>query len=1253
MSKGKIWENFINQYSVSKTLRFELKPVGKTLENINAKGLIEEDEQRAEDYKKAKKIIDEYHKYFIEGALGSCSLDLNILNEFLQLYNKAQKTDADKKEYEKIQTTLRKNIAESFGKNADKKTKEQYENLFKKELLRNDLPDWVEDEEDAKIIERFKTFTTYFTGFHENRKNIYDNEEKSTAIGYRIVHENLPKFIDNMNAFEKISKALDLSEIDRDFQSELGEIKAEEFFTIEFFNQCLNQFGIDRYNTLLGGISEGENIKKKQGLNERINLYNQQLKGERKKERLPKLKVLYKQILSDSSSHSFSIDEFENDNELLESLEIFYKNELIGFNHSGVDSNIFDLVKDLLLKIDESEQSSIYLKNDKGLTEISQRIFGDWNIIKSALEEYYDEHYPPKKDTFNKKELDERSRWLKENHSIGVIEKALANYENEIVREHLKQNSAPIVSYFKSLEVDGENLIDKIYSAYGNISDLLNSSYPDEKKLVSDRTSKDKIKVFLDSLMSLLHFLKPLDVKDLGNKDSAFYGDYDFIVEQLSKLVRLYNKTRNYLTRKPYSIEKIKLNFENSTLLAGWDVNKERDNNCVIFKRQDGDRELFYLGIMDKSHNKIFTKIEEAKSDDVYQKMNYKLLPGPNKMLPKVFFSKKSIDFYAPGEELLKNYKNGTHKKGENFNLQHCHELIDFFKRSINKHEDWSQFNFKFSDTSEYEDTSFFFKEVSQQGYSITFKNIDRETIEKFVDEGKLYLFQIYNKDFSPKSKGRPNLHTLYWKMLFDERNLANTVYQLNGEAEVFYRKKSISEKDRVVHRADEPIGLKNSENSAQKSLFPYDIVKDRRFTVDKFQFHVPITLNFKSEGNERLNISVNKFLKDNPDVNIIGLDRGERHLIYLTLINQKGEILHQESLNEVMGVNYQQKLHRVEKDRTEERRNWDRIENIKELKSGYLSQVVHKISQLMVEYNAIVVMEDLNFGFKRGRIKVEKQVYQKFEKTLIDKLNYLVFKDREPEEPAGVLNALQLTNKFESFKKLGKQCGFLFYVTSDYTSKIDPATGFVNLLYPKYESVEKSQNFFRKFDNICFNSGAGYFEFDFDYSNFTDRADGTRTRWKVCTVGNERFGYNPKTKASETVNVTESLKELLLQHEIAFENGESLVESISKNTTKYFHKSLLNFLRLTLTLRHSKTGTDIDYILSPVANEEGVFFDSRNASDKMPKDADANGAYNVALKGLMVLERINAAEDLSQFKFKDMSIKNKDWLKFVQDRQG
>lgn len=51
---------------------------------------------------------------------------------------------------------------------------------------------------------------------------------------------------------------------------------------------------------------------------------------------------------------------------------------------------------------------------------------------------------------------------------------------------------------------------------------------------------------------------------------------------------------------------------------------------------------------------------------------------------------------------------------------------------------------------------------------------------------------------------------------------------------------------------------------------------------------------------------------------------------------------------------------------------------------------VIHYIAQLVVKYNAVVAMEDLNYGFKTGRFKVERQVYQKFETMLIE--NYIIW---------------------------------------------------------------------------------------------------------------------------------------------------------------------------------------------------------------------------------------------------------------------
>jgi CRISPR-associated protein Cpf1 len=461
------------------------------------------------------------------------------------------------------------------------------------------------------------------------------------------------------------------------------------------------------------------------------------------------------------------------------------------------------------------------------------------------------------------------------------------------------------------------------------------------------------------------------------------------------------------------------------------------------------------------------------------------------------------------------------------------------------------------------------------------------------------------------------------------------------------------------VHKAHEPIPNKNSLNEKKQSEFDYDIIKDRRYTLDKFQFHVPITMNFKADGLNNINTEVNRFLKESNNTHIIGIDRGERHLLYLTLINSKGEIVKQFSLNEIVNeykgktykTNYHDLLDKKEGNRDEARRNWKTIETIKELKEGYLSQVIHKISELMIEYNAIVVLEDLNMGFMRGRQKVEKQVYQKFEKMLIDKLNYLVIKKKPHNEFGGTLKAYQLTNKFESFKKLGKQSGFLFYIPAWNTSNIDPVTGFVNLFDTHYENIDTAKEFFKKFDDIKYNQNKGYFEFVVkNYSSFNTKAEGTKQDWTICTFGDRIETFRNPQKNSQWDNrkilLTEEFINLFEQYGISYKNKEELKVAISQQTEKVFFERLLHLLKLTLQMRNSITGTETDYLISPVANEQGEFYDSRKASDTLPKNADANGAYNIARKGLWVIEQIKQAEDLTKLK---LAISNKEWLHFVQ----
>lgn len=1304
---------FTNLYSLSKTLRFELKPVGKTKENIEKAGLITQDEERATAYQKVKKIIDEYHKWFIAEALESFELDKEALSEYYLQYHLPKAEGQNREHFEKIQKTLR----ESIGKQLT--THPIYKQIDKKELLKGKkgeeallskiIPN-LSDEllkslniqshlEAQKLIEGFGNFTTYFSGFHTNRKNMYSSEEQSTAIAYRLIHENLPRFIDNAKVYEKL-KTSDLvqkmPQLCKDLESIIQVNAIDDMFCLNYFNQTLSQKGIDVYNHLLGGYTP-KGGKKIQGLNELINLYNQDQKD--KNNRLPKLKPLYKQILSDRDTASFIPEMFESDESLLEAVQKGYENILSNVLSGGLEDGRPSLM-DLLGKLKEYELSKIYIKNDLSLTQVSKSCFNHWGVIEEAWNYKYDlEKKNAKQDD---KYVDERKKAFKRHKSFSIQE-----INDLISLLHREYSSGDVAHYFMPMngqeEKDPVMFFTNIENHYNAIKDLLNTPYQAKKKLSQNKAHVRKIKEFLDSIKALQHFIKPLlGAGDEAEKEERFYGEFLPMWEKLDDIITpLYNKVRNYMTQKPYSTDKFKLNFENATLLDGWDVNKECDNSGVLLRKNG----LYYLALMNKNHNTVFQKKFSSNEESSYEKINYKYFPDASKMIPKcstqtkevvshfkdgvnvtkiiqgknfiseLEISKKIFDLnnkvYDADNRMFVRKVSKEDKRPKQFQKEYVkqsgddrgfrdalNQWIDFCKDFVSKYQSTAPFSLQFSKTENYQSLDEFYKDIVC--YSINYSSIPEGYIDQLVEEGKIYLFQIYNKDFSLYTKGTPNMHTLYWRALFDPSNLNDVKYKLNGEAEVFYRKKSIDESDKIVHKAHESINNKNELNKKKQSIFEYDIVKDKRFTMDKFQFHVPITLNFQAEGSKNINNKVNEYIQMGGVDHVIGIDRGERHLLYLTVVDLNGNIVEQRSLNEIVNshrentyqTNYHKLLDQREGSRDKSRKDWDSIESIKELKEGYLSQVIHQVAQLMVQYKAIVVLEDLNFGFMRGRQKVEKQIYQKFEKMLIEKLNYLVDKKKNQNEAGGVLQAFQFANKFESFQKLNKQSGFLFYIPAWNTSKIDPTTGFVNLIDTRYHSVEKARHLFEQFDTIRFNENKNYFEFEVkDYRKFSGKAEGTRLQWTICTYGERIKTFRNPEKNSEwdnqVVMLSEEWKKLFAQYNISLD--DKLKEELVKQDGKPFFKEALFLLKLTLQMRNSLTGTEEDYLISPVMNEQGTFYDSRCSGDLLPKDADANGAYNIARKGLWVINQIKEAKDLKKLK---LAISNKEWLKFAQKKK-
>lgn len=1363
-----------NGYSVSKTLRFELKPIGKTLENISKGKFLESDKKKSEDYKDAKKIIDNYHQYFIDEVLKTANLDWQKLADEIKEYSKTKDDDA------KLileQEKQREQIFNLFAK--DEKYKKRYAALTAstpKDLFNTILPEWFGNKNDSNLnktaIDTFKRFYSYFKGFQENRENVYSSKDIPTAVPYRIVNDNFPKFLQNISVFETIQKKCPqvIVDVEKELAEYLGDEKISDIFEIQSFNKYLcqsgveNQRGIDFYNQIIGGVVEENKEQNLRGINQFLNLYWQQHPDFAKENRRIKMVPLFKQILSDRTdrtSLSFKIESIDSDEELKQ-LIIDCANKLEEKSKEDGKS-IFENSCDLFESIKEENLNEIYI-NRKDINNFSRILTGDWAWLQSRMNYYADEKFSTKA---------EKARWVKsleeegENKSKGFYTLAELNDVLEYSSDNVPKTNIRITDYFEHRNrfyyekgtdnyVQSEELVAlSVKEMYDDIlakRKVMENSFENsvKEKLQEDSETVSKIKDYLDSVQDLLHRIKPLKVNGVG--ESAFYANFDTIYNALREVISVYNKTRNYLTKKSAVPEKYKLNFDNPTLADGWDLNKEQANTSILL-RKNGQ---FYLGVMNPDNKPKFKEKYEISNEDFYEKMIYKQFDAM-KQIPKcstqtkvvkqhfltgttspiVLNDKKSFlkeltvtheiwflnNHVWDGEKFVPKRDNETrpkkfqigyykqtgdlegYKNALSIWITYCKDFLMTYKSS-------AIYDYHFKKSEEYKDLTEFFEYVDSTCYKLSFTNIPVLEIEKMVEDGKLYLFQIYNKDFSPESKGIPNMHTLYWKNLFSEENLKDVCLKLNGEAELFYRPVGI--KNPIVHKKDSYLVNKLTKDgkSIPESIYEeiyknangkldklsndaeeyknthdvvikvakHDIIKDKHYTVPKFLFHVPITINFKATGNSySLNENVRKFLKNNPDVNIIGLDRGERHLIYLSLINQKGEILEQFSFNTVeqsrndanpRKIDYHEKLNQREKERDKARKSWQTIGKIAELKEGYLSAVIHKLTQLMIDYNAIVVMEDLNFGFKRGRFHVEKQVYQKFEHMLIDKLNYLVFKDKGLTEAGGVLNGYQLANKFESFQKLGKQSGMLFYIPAGYTSKIDPKTGFVNMFnFKDLTNIHKKRDFFSKFESIYFDNDTESFVFTFDYKNFDGKAREEMfiSKWSVYSR-EKRIVYYPKNKSYDDVFISEKLKVLFQKMNINYASENNLLDSIleigadlkngdkpSKDVADFWDGLLYHF-KLILQMRNSNAQTEEDYIISPVKADDGTFFDSREESKKednatLPKDADANGAYHIALKGLSLLKRFDVADEKSLKKF-DMKITNADWFKFVQEKE-
>ena len=196
--------------------------------------------------------------------------------------------------------------------------------------------------------------------------------------------------------------------------------------------------------------------------------------------------------------------------------------------------------------------------------------------------------------------------------------------------------------------------------------------------------------------------------------------------------------------------------------------------------------------------------------------------------------------------------------------------------------------------------------------------------------------------------------------------------------------------------------------------------------------------------------------------------------------------------------------------------------------------------------------------------------------------------------------------------------------------------------------NAETRKRFFEKFDAIRFISEEDGFEFTFNYENFKTHQTDYKKEWTVSTIGKrivmkEENGHKKPIDYYPTRELINSFKNMgvtLLPNM----DVKAVIENFAtdKQSASFF-SSLFFAFKSTLQMRNSSALTGEDYILSPV-KADGIYFCSQDEASKgqdatLPIDADANGAYHIALKGLYTLM------------YPGEKIEHAKWLEFMQTK--
>ena len=866
-------------------------------------------------------------------------------------------------------------------------------------------------------------------------------------------------------------------------------------------------------------------------------------------------------------------------------------------------------LSDIFSNCENYNLDNIIIKNNK-LHDFSKFVYGNHNFISDKIDTYADAKFNKVKD---------RKKFKKQDFSIELL--------NNILEENV----------FKKIKIDTETYKDSF-----------------SKFCFCPIDFKGYFDFCLDFCNNIMHVFR--DVVKLFDINDIIDLRFNMEFEEISNFYRDFNKvfncTRNFATKRNEYIKSYILNFGNPLLNnPGWSESKIKENLCILLVKNSE----YYLGLL-TSKNFEFEITDDTNHS--YGKMVNMQLGDINKQCPRMVFTKGVKNHFENSNEIYV-LDNGckitrehydiyvSQKVNKDFfenNKESLVKYIDLFKNYfMNCYENRHFFDFSNIKTaSEYKKLDDFYKDLSTALYHTSFEHISDRCMEKLQNENKLWLFRLNCQDFSEFKKlgSNKNVHTLIFETFFSEENKSKHFpIRLNGGFEIRYRDEGLT--DGVIHKKGSILLNKNDKNGNRipdtiyckllaflngksvelsneekyytendlliKKIAQYDIVKDRRYIKPKYEIRLPFKLNSTAENLaiSKINDMMDKYVKSNK-CNIIGIDRGERNLLCLTVIDYKGKVLERRCLDKINNVNYNELMTIIEKDRKNQRKSWKGISKIKNVKKGYISYAVKEIVDLIEKYNAIICLEALNEEFMQTRTKIEKSIYREFVKQLVNKLSYMIVNKKESIIGVKQLAFNECKDEFHN--------GIIYYVEPSYTSKIDHTTGFANLFnFRKITNNETRKDFFEKMNYIKYENNL--YKFGFDYKNFnthTNHLDGNVFSVDSYGVRIKRFKNNEGYWDSQEIDLTKELNKLFENVDIANKNIKDVIINDEKICSKVF-----DLFKLIVQIRN--TDSNNDYLISPVKNNFGIYYDTRCI---MYEDQDCNpdmeASYNIAIKGMM-----------------------------------